>query len=100
MSDIPLVTPSESQYLRCPVPGQQNTVVAQQGVPSVIDFTFRDRSGNPLDLSRWFQKKCQQLPANVPVPLDDVDADLSLPEEEFVELPEVETSEFCPRCDE
>jgi len=83
--------------MRCPVPGQQNTVVSQQGIPAVIDFTFRDRAGNPMDLSRWFKKKCQTLPENKLVPLPTVTLDEALPDT-LVPLPEVEASSHCAGC--
>jgi hypothetical protein len=61
MSSVFIET-SDSRYLQCPVPEQQNTVVSDEGVPAVIRFTLRDRSGSPVDLSRWFRKKCVTLP--------------------------------------
>jgi hypothetical protein len=86
--------------MRCPVPGQQNTVVSSQGIPAVIAFTFRERNGNPMNLSRWFKKKCQQLPEDTLLTVDAVMTEEPLPYDELVELPQVEINDHCNECEE
>lgn len=67
----PHIETSPSLYRGCFVGEQGNVAISPQGVPASILFTFTDTSGNPADLSGFFEKHCEPVSSDF-APMDPV----------------------------
>jgi hypothetical protein len=56
MSDASVVTASNEPYYGCVPYDKTGTVVVQGGYPATVDYEIRDDSGNPVNLSPFFNQ--------------------------------------------